>query len=278
MKSTRCKLIAGFSLIEVMIALVILAVGVLGISKLQSTLIKNSSNANQRAVAVSIAQKKIDDLKSFVNLTTASASVPDAWAEGASNISSTLTASQLAFTHIEDNKGGAPLGSTGLLDGSQTIGNYTYTLSWDVTDYWQGTSTASVPTTTAPMVGAVADEKLVTVTVAWTDELGDSQSVALSTIIDAYSPSLTALSGKIAPGGEGPNVAYTPLAAPDVVPVTLDDGTGQKKESSKPVPDTSKKGESTIVKFQTVTYLDVDNDGDTDKQRQEEFLSLVCKC
>ncbi len=259
----------GFSLIEVMIALVILAVGILGISILQGTVIKNSTNANQRSVAVSLAQKKIDDLKSFVKLTSS-----DTWTAGAST--SNLTAASLAYSHIDDNKGGAPTGNFDLLAGNITVGNYDYTMNWDVTDYMH-TAALTVPSVSTPPSGN-SDMKLVTVTVAWVDELGEAQDISLSTVIDAYAPALTAFSDNpTATGGEGPKVQYTPLSAPDVVPVTLDIGE-KKKESSKPIPDVSKKGDSTVVEFQAITFTPNASAITSTAVRQEEFLTAVCNC
>ncbi len=57
----------GFSLIEVMVALLVLAMGVLAVVKLQGVLIQSASDSTQRAVAVSLAQQKIDDLRSFTD-------------------------------------------------------------------------------------------------------------------------------------------------------------------------------------------------------------------
>ena len=96
----------GFSLIEVMVALLVLALGVLAVVKLQGVLIQSASDSNQRAVAVSLAQQKIDDLRSFSD------------AEG--------------FLDIGENTGGA-------IGASPTEfviprGPYRYTLRWEVED------------------------------------------------------------------------------------------------------------------------------------------------
>lgn len=258
----------GFTLIEVLIALVVIGFGILGISKLQASFIKNSANANQRSVAVSLAQKKIDDLKSFALLKS-----DTAWS------GETIASSEIAYTHIADNKGGAPAGSSDLLANTTiTVGNYNYSMVWDVTDYWH-TADFAVPSTSAPTpTPDKSDLKEVTVTVSWVDELGDNQQVSLATVIDAYAPALTAFSDNPSSVGDvGPDVEYTPLAAPDVIPVTLDIG-NQKKESSKPLPDLSKKGDSTAVTFQTVTYTDTLSAPGSTAVRQEDFKTLACLC
>lgn len=59
---------AGFSLIEVLVSLVILSVGLIGTAKLQSAVLKNSSDAQARSEATSIAQSKLEELKSYETL------------------------------------------------------------------------------------------------------------------------------------------------------------------------------------------------------------------
>jgi type IV pilus modification protein PilV len=256
---------SGFSLVEVMIALVILAVGILGISKLQGTLIKNSSNANQRSVAVSLAQKKIDDLKSFATLTSSTA-----WS------AETIPASGIAFTHIADNEGGAALGSSGLTNGTIVIANTTYTLSWTAEDYMHNAALAA-PIASTPS-GTYPDMKLVTVLVTWTDEGGDNQQVSLNTVIDSYPPAATALSDNSSIGDEGPTPTYTPELAPDVIDVEVNLDNGANRQTSKPLPDAVKTGadSNTLVTFEVVTYH---NDGtDYIQTRREEYQTVDCSC
>jgi prepilin-type N-terminal cleavage/methylation domain-containing protein len=279
----------GFSLIEVMVALVILAVGILGISKLQSTLIRNSSDANQRAVAVSLAQKKIDDLKSFAKLTvgTTSDAVPDAWAGVGA-----IAATNLSFEHIANSQGGAMCPSG--LDAADAaivavrcpdaadlleIANYAYSIDWDVTDYYY-TGSPAIATTPVP-AGTDADFKRVTLHVAWTDEVGDDQSIELDTVIDSYAPALTALANNSSTGGIPPQASYLPEAAPDVIDITVDTGAGTKRQTSKPLPDAVKTGSdaNTLVTFEVISYhVDPDDSSEFFADRQEEFMTVDCTC
>jgi len=256
---------SGFSLIEVMLAVLVLSIGILAVSKLQTTLIRSGGDANHRATAASIAQKKINDLRRFVYITTSDISTPVEWDGLAANsVTSLKYPLSLAFAHIDDNKGGR------IQAGDIASGSDTFTLSWTSDDYYYSTVN-SIATLTA-----VADDpsfKKVHIVVRW-DGVGDNTNsvVSFDTIVDSYSFVNTNLGGATVTGGTGPVVAYDPLAAPDVIPVEL--GIGELlKETSKPLPDVSKKGDSTMVKFETVTYNSQNN-----TQRREEFRTLACKC
>lgn len=270
----------GFSLIEVMIALVVLAVGILGISKLQGTLIRSASDANQRTVAASIAQQKIDDLKSFVNLSSALT-----W-DGALADASPATA--LAYAHITgaDHDADGYTGTGGeMLEGSVSVGNYTYELSWLATDYYYtDPNDYSVARTAAQIIAdgdtvpASSNYKVVTVNVDWTDEVNATQTIALSTVIDAYQPSFTALADDSNEGGGLPKASYLPEAAPDVIDIHVDTGNGHYRQTSKPLPDAVKTGAdaNTIVSFEVVTYHQDGSDFFADIN--EEFVTVDCKC
>lgn len=58
----------GFSLIEVLIAVVVLVVGVIAIGSLQTHVTKGTSFAEQQAAALNIAHQKIDELRNYNSL------------------------------------------------------------------------------------------------------------------------------------------------------------------------------------------------------------------
>jgi type IV pilus modification protein PilV len=72
MKTMTVRRHAGFTLIEALIAMLVLAFGLLAVAGLQTTLAHNSDVAKQRTEATRLAQAKIEDLRAFQQLPAAS--------------------------------------------------------------------------------------------------------------------------------------------------------------------------------------------------------------
>jgi len=152
----------GFSLIEVMIAVLVLGIGILAVSKLQGNLIKGGSLGNERSIAATLAGSKIDDLRypntsNYINY----------------------------FTTINTNQGGE------ILWGSTTVNNTEYELSWAVSTF-EYTAINTAPSTTA-YTDIDADFKQVAVTVSWTDAAGTAQSVIINSVIDNDNPAFASV-------------------------------------------------------------------------------------
>lgn len=242
----------GIGLIEIMVALVVVAIGILGIAQLQTKVVRSASDANARAIAAVLAQKKIDQLRSFNFLSTNNTE---------------FGAGDFAFDEIT---------SESAVTISDALSNTQFQLTTNlVGDYYYGATDFTAATTSGT---GTPDFKVVEVLVTWTDIDNSSQQYKVKTVIDGYPPQFSSLKGNSTVGSSPPIIPYTPEAAPDVVPVTLDIG-DKKKESSKPVPEVSKKGDSTTVSFETVTYNNIDvvnNLADTVKR--EDFLTAKCLC
>ncbi len=73
MKKNPKRLSAGFSLIEVIIALVILSVSMISVAKFQTNVFKNNSLAKQRTEATMIAQGAIEEYRQLFSKGTATA-------------------------------------------------------------------------------------------------------------------------------------------------------------------------------------------------------------
>jgi len=278
----------GFSLIEVMIALLVLALGILGISKLQGTLIRNSSDANQRSVAASLAQMKIDDLKSYVLMNRADVdgdgliedTADDAWQAG-------LLTTQQSFSYIASNQGGAADSSpdnagdfnrSQLINGDLTFQNYIFNLSWTVGDYYFDDADADplTPEVASTTPSGDIDFKTVEVTVTWDDEWGAQQQVVLSTVIDSYAPAITSFADNSNTGGDAPRVTYTPGTAPDIVNIDvgdLDGNSGVKRETSTPEITVSQNQQFVEYDFSVVTY-----NSNNELIKQEDFRQINCVC
>lgn len=231
----------GTGLIEVLVAILVLAVGMLGMSKLNALLIRDGGTANNRAIAVSLAQEKLDDLRGFK------------WISPNSSYGEGCGAGIFCFSEIVTDAGGYEAPVSGTLrfpTGDVTVGNTSFSRTWTVVDN--------------------TSFKLVRVTVSWTDQNGNATEFLESAIL-ADDAGITAFgAGGAGVVKNGPKVAYTPKGVPDVVPLTI--STGTSRETSRPLPDVSSKGLSVSSQFSSVNY---DADGE---QIQEDFVTLNCSC
>ena len=114
----------GFSLIEVLVALIVVMGGIAAATKLQSVFFQNSSDAQSRSIATSLAQRKLDDLRSFTEIVP---STGKTWTEALADSSINM-----AYQFITDDKGG--IIAPGVQDVIQNS-NAVYTLEWTVEDY-----------------------------------------------------------------------------------------------------------------------------------------------
>lgn len=159
----------GFSLIEVLIALAVLAVGFAAVAKFQATVFEYSAGAKERAIAARLAEEKIADLRHYETLAPA-------------------TSGMISYRDIGTNTGGT------LSNGTVTISNVDYSRSWAVANYYYpNTGLAPVygmaATTTVPNPAPEHPPfKLATVTIQWTDQNNQPQNVEVKTIISAHDP------------------------------------------------------------------------------------------
>jgi Tfp pilus assembly protein PilV len=170
------------------VALAVMAIGMLGVVGLQSTLRANSDISKQRAEGVRLAQEKLEDLRFFRDVTGAAAS----------------------YTGI--------IGSTETFDPDPVLRptNTTFTRTTTVTSM---DARAGVPD-----LQALPRAKNVSVTVSWPDRSGQTQSVTLTAAIAGIAP---ALAGSLAVPPDGGDAMRQPLNRNAGIPrsaVNLGDG------------------------------------------------------
>lgn len=268
----RFKNQRGFTLLEVLFSMVVLSIALLATARMHALVTQDGGFAKVRAVAANLAQEKLDDLRSFTLIADSDpAASPDECA-----------APVFCFSEIGDNAGGQEDGSGTLItSGDVTIHNTTYNRTWIVTNYYRcGTSAPSTTNCASPNVKPYPDFKVVEITVTWTDERGTLRLVVMRATIHASG--LTAEANSLAApyNGSGPKVSYRPIGVPDAVPVPLNVGGNQQKETSKPLPDVSTSGQSKLVTFSVVTYDTNQSlgDGTYSTLRREEFFTVNCIC
>jgi type IV pilus modification protein PilV len=176
----RSRRQAGFSLIEAMVALLVVAFGMLGIASFQYTLSRSSDVAKQRTEATRIAQKELDRLRSFAQRQSDGPTADD------------------RYTYVDDLRSTA---SAQAVTGLAT--NTTYNLEREV--FIQTRDQTPLPTATTAFDrvlstgltasgGTPANDKfrLFNVVVSWDDRSGQRQEVRLASGISDGDPSALA--------------------------------------------------------------------------------------
>ena len=245
--------IKGFSLLEVLISIVIFAFGLLALVQLQGSLSRSAADANQRTVAVNLAEETMEQRRGFSRLTT-------------------------------DPNGSVPAYAD-IVGGTQyrTRGGIVYRVDSVVRDYYY--SGESV-TTSAPTGRPNSDFKVVDLTVSWdsgqefrvdsnTQASLGSGSVRLTDVIASTTSAASArglATGNL--NAAGPEVQYDPGSQPDVISITL--GNNRFKESTVPLPDVIRQNERVETTFDVVTYSQFDEAASF--IRREEFRAISCAC
>lgn len=159
---------SGFTLVEAMIALLVMAFGMLAIGGFQITLSRGSDVAKQRSEAVRLAQQKMEDLRAYTTLTS----------DGVGG----------AIDYASDLRGSAVLGEETVAPGSSYNAN-TYSTNTTFRRRW----TVTADGTTAVDPAGSDPQKWITVTVDWADRTAASstaynQSVTLTSVIGRADP------------------------------------------------------------------------------------------
>ena len=237
---------AGFSLLEVLIAVVVLSFGLLALTALQSRIFQASAEAKAQSVALELAKSKMEDMRSFMSMGQYQALV-------SGNDSSTVDGT----TYRRDwtvKRFAVPVGGT-------TFQQY-------------GTLTGNLPATYSPN----REFKTVTMAVTWTDASGQNRAVRMEDAIAGIDPQDSARNQRSRSGrSRGPIVRiYDPGSESGVIPIAVGDGSETAATNPKPIV-AGRDSSVTETRFDVITYSGLAG-GVATAQARVETTVVGCKC
>lgn len=248
----------GFSLLEVLVAIVIFAVGLLAIASLQGSLMTSGGEAKARSVASSLAEEQVEQLRSFIY--------------------------DKDFEAITDTT-----------EAADTVGGVQFQRVTDVTNYGYEQAGGGL-TNCAETACEEIDAKLIRVTVAWcggdspsgcdeTDLSTDPNTVVVEDVVSRRSSPIGSTKALFELSTtEAPRLPYTPGETPETISIDLELDDNTRKESPQPAlkttrggsQDSEAEGVNTVTRLESITY----NTPDTETQsvQRQEFLAANCTC
>lgn len=217
----------GFSLIEVLIAVLVLSIGLLALAALQGELFRAGAEAKARANATTIAQQVIEDARSF----------------------SFISAPDVAYTDAT---------YSDLASGDWSVAGVSgvdFSVNRVVERYRWSEADGEFVISTEPYSGGVPEFKLVRVEVSWTGGDGQAKSITLTDTIAAIAPSDVAqVMQEPGAAAQGPQVWIEPPNKdnPRVVPIAI--GDGKSAASSNPTPEQYIEDVSAVTRFSVLSF------------------------
>jgi type IV pilus modification protein PilV len=247
---------SGFSLIEVMIAVVVLATGLLALAALQGSLTRASAEAKVRGRVAAVLTARMDELR--MQAATLADGSPTPLTSTTDPCDDGDATDWLDCTRAEANLG------------SFTVGQ--------VVQSWSGETTFTQVATSDPNVPQF---KRITLTATWESADGSDHTLTSTTDVSPYSL-VTALippPSDSASGGQNPIVRQDSPVTAGMIPIAL--GNNQSSAASNPTPEVvGRNNNQTIVgtRFNVLTYVSETTRNAALIQRRFENDIIKCTC
>ena len=242
----------GFSLLEVLIAVVVLATGLLAMAALQARLASSSADAKARSRIAALLSSVLDDQRAngYASIAT--------FASTGCNATGTSLEQAICTAQTDGGISGLTL--------VQTVAQY------------YGIKGGGNFTTTVPGAGSnYADYKLVTLSARWTDATGGPRTLSATNIASALNitGSSTFINTPLTLSKLTPMVhEENPANTAGVIPIAV--GANTDAASTNPLPTIDKALTSTS--FSTLTYSAGANDGSYSRTIQKRVETTVAEC
>jgi prepilin-type N-terminal cleavage/methylation domain-containing protein len=265
----------GFSLIEVLIAVVILTVGLLALASLQMSLIRSSADTKSQSIAMALAKQRIEQLRSFQAI------------GGTDNscVSPINGGTNTCYRAIADENATAvgPVGGV-QFERAVAVGRYVYNKATGIQAFQLIGSDTGLDSTlqTNPATYLAGKEfKRVAVTVSWIDATGTTRSLVAEDAIAAFNPGDAAAVSKTTKGSTprpAKSVITNPASVAGVIPIAIGSGTDTAATNPRPVI-VSQGQNSTVVetRFDVYTYAAI-NGTSAEAQSRVETSVVGCRC
>jgi len=238
---------SGFSLIEAMVAIIILSVGLLALAVLQARLMRSSADGKMQSAALAMAKAEIERQRTFRNAASWRNDIVDA---PAATVNLSIGGQDFAFTR------------------STVVDRFRWNPDAPVPGF--------EPVEDAVELNGQPDFKRVEVAVTWANESGETRRVTLSDVLGSIMPADSAsLVAKPNSSRTNPLVRIFAPSAEGIIPIAIGSGIASASSNPKPV-QFDDAGGATLTRFNVQNYLS--DGGNPLLQRRLEFAYASCKC
>lgn len=252
-RAHRYRPVTGFSLLEVLIAVVVLSFGLLALAAVQGRIFQASAEAKAQSIALALGKQGLEDMRGFMSMPAY-----EAIASGSDT----------------------PAGQPG--DG------VTFSRRWTVSRFAVPRGGTSFTSAGVPVTGALGSAyepnrefKTVQMTVSWTDASGQARSVILEDAIAGIDPQDSARNQRSRTNRQrGPLVnIYNPAGEAGVIPIAI--GNNTDTAATNPKPEVVGRGNSQAVietRFDVLTYSALTGGDTALAQARVETAVIGCRC